>query len=331
VDVTGSAVLVASRNLLLTAAKRATNTALPVTSTYGTTAYSNSLNCGQCVGLGNTYCIQKQENTITNTYSTGSSTQTCIAAGTSASQMTDATWSCTNAFADRVYSKFVCQYNTAACGSTSNFTLPTINSTATINITTLALGQTCFYKVMSTCGGPSFIPNDTSKVEVEFVQFIDASLNTSDVVRQYVLGSNDTNKRGSLPATDMPRRDHYFGALLGGNNIANDNQTTYNASTNGTVFGASGRYDKVAGGRKAYGNPTQGNAQLANLTSGSTLDCQNRQLYLAVTATTDQATLNVTLTSLSFYRAPSSSGSSGASFLSMTIAAVIGLISLAFF
>ena len=184
---------------------------------------------------------------------------------------------------------------------------------------------------MSTCGGPSFLPNDTSKVEVEFVQFIDASLNSSDVVRQYVLGSNDTNKRGSLPATDMPRRDHYFNSLLGGNMIANDNQTTYNASTNGTIFGASGRYDKVAGGRKAYGNPTQGNAQLANLTSGSTLDCQNRQLYIAVTATTDQATLNLALTSLSFYRAPSSSGSSGASFLSMTIAAVIGLISLAFF
>ncbi len=118
----------------------ATNAALPVASTYGTTAYANTLNCGQCVGLGNTYCIQKAENTITNTYSTGSSTQTCIAAGTSASQMTDATWSCTNAFADRAYSKYVCQYNTVACGSTPNVTLATTNSTANFTVTSLALG-----------------------------------------------------------------------------------------------------------------------------------------------------------------------------------------------
>jgi hypothetical protein len=61
----------------------ATNAALPVASTYGTTAFSSGLNCGQCVGLGHTYCIQKQENTITTTYMTGTTQQKCIAAGTS--------------------------------------------------------------------------------------------------------------------------------------------------------------------------------------------------------------------------------------------------------
>ena len=133
----------------------------------------------------------------------------------------------------------------------------------------------------------------------------------------------------------MPRRDHFFMSLAGGNLISNANQTTYNASTNGTVYGNSGRYDKVAGGRKVYNNPTQGDSQLANLTNLANLDCQNRELYLAVTATTDLATLRVDLSSVSFYRpatTPSSgNGSSGASILSMTIAAVLGLISLAFF
>jgi hypothetical protein len=78
---------------------------------------------------------------------------------------------------------------------------------------------------MATCGGPSFKPNDTSRVEVEYVEFKDADLNTSDVIRTYTLGltSNDTLKRGSLPATDMPRRDHYFTAGAGGNMVANDN------------------------------------------------------------------------------------------------------------
>jgi len=245
--------------------------------------------------------------------------------------MTDATWSCTNAFADRAYSKYVCQYNTAACGSTTNFTLPAIGSNSTFNVSALALGQTCFYKVQAQCGGPAFLPNDTSRVEIEYVEFKDADLNSSDVVRQYTLTSNDTNKRGSLPATGMPRRDHYFKALTGGNMIANDNQTTYNASTNGTIFGSSGRYDKVAGGRKVYNNPTQGNTQMATLNNLTNADCTNRELYLAVTAVVDQATLTVQLSSVAFNRPATTTGTSGASFLSMTIAAVVGLISLAFF
>jgi hypothetical protein len=137
--------------------------------------------------------------------------------------MTDVTYSCSNAFADRVYSKYVCQYNTAACGSTTNFTLPAINSTATLNVTNLALGQSCFYKVQATCGGPSFKPNDTSRVEIEFVEFRDSDLNSSDVIRTYTLSSNDTNKRGSVPATGMPRRDHYFQSYAGGNLVSNDN------------------------------------------------------------------------------------------------------------
>lgn len=242
--------------------------------------------------------------------------------------MTDTTFSCSNAFADRVYSKYVCQYNTAACGSTANFTLATTNSTATFNVTNLALGQSCFYKVQAVCGGPSFKPNDTSRVEIEFVEFRDADLNSSDVIRTYTLTSNDTLKRGSVPATGMPRRDHYFQSYAGGNLVSNDNYTTYNASTNGTVYGKTGRYDRVAGGRKAYGNPSQGDTQLGNLTNQAHPDCSNRDLYIAITATTDLATLKVDLSSVSFYRP---SATSGASFLSMTVAAVLGLISLAFF
>jgi hypothetical protein len=311
----------------------ATTASMPVSFTYGTTAFANTLNCGACVGLGHTYCIQKAENTVTNAYMTGSTQQTCIQSGSAGTQMVDATWSCTNAFANRAYSKYVCQYNTSPCGSITNFTLPAVNSTASVNITSLALGQTCFYKVLANCGAPAFKPNDTTKVEIEYVEFLDANLNSSDVVRTYTLTSNDTNKRGSVPATGMPRRDHYFNAELGGNNIANANITTYNSSTNGTLWGRSGRYDKSAPKleRKVYGNPVQSDSSLGNLTVSTNLDCQNRQLYVAVTAITDLASLKVDFSSVSFYRAPATSTTTGASFLSMTVAAVIGLISLAFF
>jgi len=138
-----------------------------------------------------------------------------------------------------------------------------------------------------------------------------------------------------MPATNMPRRDHYFAASLGGNNVVNANITAYNASTNGTIWGVSGRYDKSVNavqGRKAYGNPNQGDTQLANLTSQANSDCIARNLLVAVTALQDNAYVKLDFSAVQFYRPPVvNTTTSGASFLSMTVAAVIGLISLAFF
>lgn len=179
------------------------------------------------------------------------------------------------------------------------------------------------------------MPNDTSKVEVEYVEFNSADLNPSDVVVGYGGGvnTNQTQHRTGLPAAGMPRRDHYFFGEVGGNAIANDNYTAYvSNTTNGTIFGRSGRYDKVAGGRKVYGNPTQGVNQTGNLTSLSEPNCQTRNLYLAVTAIQNQATLNIALSNVAFYGLSTANvTTSSANFLSMTLAAVLGLLSLAFF
>jgi len=99
----------------------------------------------------------------------------------------------------------------------------TTNSTANFTIASLSLGQTCFYKVQSVCGGPSFKPNDTTRVEIEYVEFRDSDLTVTDPVTGYTLGSNSTTKRASSPVTGMPRRDHFFQASLGGNAVPNSN------------------------------------------------------------------------------------------------------------
>jgi hypothetical protein len=267
---------------------------------------------------------------MTNSYSTGSSTQYCVQAGTSDGKQTANDWSCTNAFADRAYSKYVCQYNTVPCGTINAFALPTNTSTASFNVTGLALGQTCFYTVKSACGAPSFKPNDTSRVEIEYVEYRDTNVNLTEVGVLSGVSSNSTAKRTSPPVTGMPRRDHYFIGELGGNQIINQNTTAYvNSSVNGTIYGRSGRYDETAAGRKVYGNPTQGDMQLGNLTDLSLPDCAPRTLLLAITATTDLAYVKVDLANVAFYRPPAAQSS--AAFLSMTFAAVLGLLSLAFF
>lgn len=180
------------------------------------------------------------------------------------------------------------------------------------------------------CGGPSFKPSDIARVEVEYAEFRDADLNSADPVRAYnVIGSLDATKKASVPAVGMPRRDQAFRGDLGGNSIVNGNITTYTTTTQGAIFGRSGRYDEVAMGRKVYGNPTQGDAQLA-FKNNTQPDCQTRTQYVAVTATTDQASLTINFASVAFY-VPPVVDTSSASFLSMTAAAVFGLLSLAFF
>lgn len=131
----------------------------------------------------------------------------------------------------------------------------------------------------------------------------------------------------------MPRRDHYFFGELGGNQIVNQNTTAYvNSTFNGTVWGKSGRYDEVALSKKVYGNPTQSATSLGNLTDQSVSECSNRTVLIAVTATTDAATLSINLSNVAFYKAPVvETPKSSANFLSMTFAAVLGLVSLAFF
>jgi hypothetical protein len=143
-------------------------------------------------------------------------------------------------------------------------------------------------------------------------------------------GSNDVAKRGSAPVTGMPRRDHYFWAEVGGNTIPSGNITAYTtAANNGTIWGRSGRYDEVAAGRKVYGNPTQGAASLGFASDMSQPNCLTRNMYLAVTAVGSDATLKIDLSNVAFYN--TTVDTSGASALSMTVAAVFGLLSLAFF
>jgi len=250
--------------------------------------------------------------------------------------MTDAAYSCSNAFNDRVYSKYVCQVNTGACGTSDTFTLANTNATAAVNITNLALGQTCFYKVQATCGGPAFKPTDATKVEIEYVEFRQDELDVNSTVTGYTLNSNSTVKRASQPVAGMPRRDRFFNTDMGGNMIANANQTVFNATgTSLPVIGKSGRFDKTNTGRKVYGNNQQGDTVMANLTNQAHSDCAARNLYLAVTGIdTTGATLRVDFSSVAFYRPPvvtPTTQTTGATFVSMSLAAVLGLISLAFF
>lgn len=146
----------------------ASNTPQTVLLTYGNTAVATTMNCGQCIGLGYHFCINKSENTVLNAYPV-SGTSNCYAPGTANDNFLNNLWSCSNAFADRVYSKYVCQVNTTPCGLTQSYNVD--STVQSINIAALATGQTCFYRLSAACGAIAFLPSDVSKTEIEYVEF----------------------------------------------------------------------------------------------------------------------------------------------------------------
>ena len=300
--------------------------------------YNQNLNCGLCIGMGHTYCIRKAEQTMTTGYQTfDSGNGKCLQnTTTSDGAFTSNEWSCSNAFVDRVYSKYTCQINTGACGASNSTILTSTANTTTFSVTNLAQGQVCMYKVQSTCHAPAFTPTTTdySKVEIEYVEYRDSQHNSSTVIPYNTASSSSTTKRQAAPQTGYPRRDQYFFGDIGGNMVPLGNITAYtNVATNGVIMGRSGRYDEIAGGRKVYGNPMQGASQLGNLTDLSLPDCANRTMLIAVTSLADNTNVALTVSNVAFYRPPTATtpAESGASFLSMTFAAVLGLVSLAFF
>ena len=69
-------------------------------------------------------------------------------------------------------------------------------------------------------------------------------------------------------------------------------------------YGRSGRYDKVPGGMKAFGNPTQWDSQVAIRRSASEPECTPKEMYIAVWATVDNASLTLNVTSVAFTDTP---------------------------
>jgi hypothetical protein len=243
--------------------------------------------------------------------------------------MSDTAYSCSNAFADRVYAKYVCPVNTNQCGVVNTMAFPAVTASTTatrFTITNLNAGQTCWYSIKTACGAPAFKPSDVTKVEVEYLDISDAQT-VSTVAPISGTGTHNsvsTTKRAAPPATGLPVRFSNFRGELGGNQVYLQNITTEGTTK---LQGKSGRFDRLVAGRKAYGNPTQGDTQEAARIVSGTVECTPRTTYLAVT--------NVASTTASLFIDTASvtlmPEASGASFITMTFAAVFALFAFTLF
>jgi hypothetical protein len=88
----------------------------------------------------------------------------CQTATQCATQIADKTFTCSNAISSQ-FNKLIkiCSKNQpAGCGGKTNINLNSVGENQQINITSIPVGASCSYRVMSKCGFPAFEVNDTN-------------------------------------------------------------------------------------------------------------------------------------------------------------------------
>ena len=128
--------------------------------------FTSSLNCGECILGGYTYCVNAKEN---YTGSVAPQATCCQTFSACSKQAANTSWTCSSKYNDTAKIKYtifdklkVCPYN-ANCGP-QDLTLESQNAAQCLRVDTLKKGSSCIYRVQSKCNTANFTLNDTSNV-----------------------------------------------------------------------------------------------------------------------------------------------------------------------
>lgn len=148
--------------------------------------YSSSLNCGECILGGYTFCINAPENF------TGTVTPRALCCQNftqCATQARNASWTCSSKYNDTASTKFtifdrlrVCPYD-PSCGP-QNLALENSEDAQCLRVNQLKKGSSCVYRVQSKCNTANFTLNDTSNVYTQSLLVKNTTLTTTETPAQ---------------------------------------------------------------------------------------------------------------------------------------------------
>jgi hypothetical protein len=191
-----------------TTVKTATSQAYKGLKFYGDSpkiAHTTTLGCGACIRGGYSYCIpNKVPGSDPATWLTGKKAVCCKddACVTTTLKDTTVSWTCSKSnYTDPVLALGMCPFTKSRCGSansTLNFTGSLVGQTQTLNIS-LALGETCTYRVQSNCGLPEFTPlANTTGFDIQVVDFDDDDVNVNSPAPLPLTSLQQTNASSLL-------------------------------------------------------------------------------------------------------------------------------------
>ena len=136
-----------------------------------TVPFNKTLGCGGCVRGGYIYCYKGVEGQIHKELDRSNS-KCCQTEDDCKGQINSNAWSCTNIYTDPTLAKFACPFVNSSCGP--NNTIEFNKTGQTLNITLhIEPGNTCFFDIRAKCGAPAFQFNDTTGLDIEYIDFDD--------------------------------------------------------------------------------------------------------------------------------------------------------------
>ena len=164
--------------------------------------YSADLKCGKCIKGGFIYCVENEGEVVADGETEGGAS--CNEDDTAA-DVVDGVYTCSNTFSDTEYALTICPQKQNKCGSNQDIELADVDATEDVEVAGLAEGESCTFKVKTTCGTPAFSTTDSSttnteKFEISYMEFDGAEVDEAAV---------EAGEEGA-PAEGMPPRNQDF-------------------------------------------------------------------------------------------------------------------------
>lgn len=134
--------------------------------------YTQTLPCGACITGGYVYCLIGK---AFDDFSNRTLTQKCCQSATNnCPEATNATWTCSSSYPDRVLAKSICPYRSSMCGPKNTYQYNSWGADQQNNITVnVPPGETCSYIVNTQCGVPMFQTNETAGFDIDSFEYAD--------------------------------------------------------------------------------------------------------------------------------------------------------------
>jgi hypothetical protein len=160
-----------------------------------TVAFAETLKCGACIVNNYNFCLKGTDGQMFN--STVKPTTKCCKDATCL-EAKDPTYICSKTYSDMDYALTMCPQMDTQCGKNVTFEFQT-ESMANVTAKNLTFGDSCTYKVKSTCGSPAFQLQKGRNlgVNITFIEFDGSGVNRTTPGK-----TNNTS-----PNTGMPSRN----------------------------------------------------------------------------------------------------------------------------
>ena len=164
--------------------------------TFAGASHSADLKCATCITSGFNYCVQGKDGQVLEK---GETPTFHCCKDDSCSEASDPDYTCSKTYSDMDYALTFCPQKKEKCGPKQDYSFDDEESSESVTVSNLTLGESCSYKMKSDCGSPAFKVNGT-KVNITYIEFEGSQVNKTEK------GAG----KGKSPKDGMPMRNTNF-------------------------------------------------------------------------------------------------------------------------